>query len=464
MPILTPDERLGQSIAGRYRLEAVLSSGGMGVLFEATDTTTRASVAVKMLKPAYTLEKERVARFLRETRIAGELKHPNIASVLDVWQDDTGVPFLVMELLRGCSLEEELVARRKLPLSEALANVLPIARALAAAHASGIIHRDVKPANIFLCRDESSAVVPKLLDFGIAKTPEGDFETQTGLVLGTPGYMAPEQAQHGECGPYTDIWAVGAVLYRALTGSPPHGGGSVGDMMSKLVRESVPPLVAPGVGKSVAATIDRALSFDPHRRYGDMMAFVRALSSAAAIPLDRAESHRTDGVTTADMPRVSASALPPRTSSPGVRSLAPLAYAVAGVLALAALYAARGSLGRGSESARAQPSPPEISRASEAPAPAPPLVRAREPSFPLEAPPAPLSAPDTPPRRNAGIASETSHPSKSPLRTMPQPADRDVQAPPQRAPSAAFLPSVPPRAAASIEREPHTGIPVATEW
>src|SRR5689334_19796286 len=150
MPILTPEEWLGQSVASRYRLEAVLSTGGMGVLFEATDALTNASVAVKMLKPAYSLEKDRVARFLRETRIAGELKHPNIASVLEVWHDETGVPFLVMELLRGCSLEEELAARLKLPLGEAIAVALPVMRALAAAHARGIIHRDVKPANIFL--------------------------------------------------------------------------------------------------------------------------------------------------------------------------------------------------------------------------------------------------------------------------------------------------------------------------
>ena len=104
MPILTPEERLGQDVAGRYRLDAVLSTGGMGVLFEATDANTGSPVAVKMLKPAYSLEKDRVARFLRETKIASELRHPNIALVLDVWQDPTGVPFLVMERLRGCSL------------------------------------------------------------------------------------------------------------------------------------------------------------------------------------------------------------------------------------------------------------------------------------------------------------------------------------------------------------------------
>src|SRR5437773_6443118 len=129
MPILTPEERLGQSVAGRYRLDTVLSTGGMGVLFEAIDVRTGVSVAVKMLKPAYTLEKDRVARFLRETRIAAELEHPNIASVLEAWQDETGVPFLIMELLRGWTLGEELDARGTLPLSEGLDAVVPTARA-----------------------------------------------------------------------------------------------------------------------------------------------------------------------------------------------------------------------------------------------------------------------------------------------------------------------------------------------
>lgn len=282
MPILTPEERLGQWVAGRYRLDAVLSSGGMGVLFRGTDTATGEAVAAKMLKPAYSVEPDKVARFLRETRIASALRHPNIALVLEVWQDETGVPFLIMELLRGRSLAQELERRGTLPLEEALAIVLPVVKALGAAHATGIIHRDVKPGNIFLCQDGASLPVPKLLDFGIAKTPCDDFETQTGLVLGTPGYMAPEQARHGDCGPFTDIWGVGAVLHHCLTGKPPHAGGSVADMLVKLVRERVPPLAVPGVSKSACATIDRALSLEPERRYGDMHAFARALASLAA--------------------------------------------------------------------------------------------------------------------------------------------------------------------------------------
>jgi serine/threonine-protein kinase len=286
MPILTAEERVGQRVGERYRLNGILSAGGMGVLFHGTDERDGRDVAVKMLKPDYLLEPERVARFVRETKIAAGLRHPNVARVLDVVLDDARVPFLVMELLRGHSLQQELETRHVLPPDEALSIVLPIAEALASAHAAGIVHRDVKPANIFLSMDPSGDVVPKLLDFGIAKPLEDEFETQSGLVLGTPGYMAPEQAQRGECGPFTDIWATGAVLYRCLAGKTPHSGSTLAEIVVKLVQEPVPPLCAPDVNRSLAASIDRALALDPQRRYPSMTACVQALRSAARLDLE----------------------------------------------------------------------------------------------------------------------------------------------------------------------------------
>src|SRR5258708_3974881 len=158
-----------------------------------------------MLKPAYALEPDRVARFVRETGIATRLRHPNIATVLDIGSIEGGTPFLVMELLQGRSLAEELERRHVVPIDEAVAIALPIANALAAAHAMNILHRDVKPGNIFLTKDAAGEVVPKLLDFGIATSPEDDFATQTGHVLATTGHMAPEQSKHGDCGPSPDV-------------------------------------------------------------------------------------------------------------------------------------------------------------------------------------------------------------------------------------------------------------------
>src|ERR1700742_355095 len=134
MPILTTEERLGQRLAGRYRLDAVLGTGGMGVLYRGFDERQSASVAIKTLKPLDSAESDRVARFLRETRIAAMLRHPNVATMLDSGLDEAGNPFLVLELLEGRSLEQELAERKVLPFGEALELLLPVARALARAH------------------------------------------------------------------------------------------------------------------------------------------------------------------------------------------------------------------------------------------------------------------------------------------------------------------------------------------
>jgi serine/threonine-protein kinase len=367
MPILTPEERLGQTIADRYRLDSLLSAGGMGVLFRARDTREGRDVAVKTLKPVHASEPDRVARFLRETTIASQVVHPNVARALGVWTDAAGVPFLIMELLEGHSLAYELERAGPLPLAKTLAIMGPIARALAAAHGLGVIHRDVKPNNIFLCSEPDGSTLPKLLDFGIAKSPECPFETQTGMLLGTPGYMAPEQAQFGHASELTDIWAVGAVLYRCLTGHAPHAGSGMADTFSKLIYKPVPPLTAAGVSKRAAATIDRALALDPHRRYPSMTAFGRAL----------AELEEERGLDTGDLVRrVDRAAPSPLTAAK--RSARPTAVAAA--LSMGLLAFASESAGSTDSSALSQPvaapTPPRpsnlvvVDRTPEVPAPA----------------------------------------------------------------------------------------------
>jgi serine/threonine-protein kinase len=298
MPILTPQERIGHVVGGRYRLDALLSTGGMGVLFRAFDCERAAPAAVKMLKPTYALEADRVARFVREAGIARQVTHPHIARTFDAFPDESGVPFFVMELLEGRTLAQELDERSVLPLEETLAIVLPIMRALEAAHALGIVHRDVKPSNIFLCCGAGGCMTPKLIDFGIAKGPQSGFETETGVLLGTPGYMAPEQVQYAECSVFTDIWGIGAVLYRCLAGHPPHAASTPCELLQKLVREPVPPLAAPGIGRPLCATVDRALARDPHRRYASMRAFAHALETFAG----RCDVADTDALRVSDLP------------------------------------------------------------------------------------------------------------------------------------------------------------------
>jgi eukaryotic-like serine/threonine-protein kinase len=338
MPILTPEERLGRVIADRYRLEAILSTGGMGVLFRARDEQADRDVAIKMLNPFYSLEQDRVARFLRETRVATTLHHRHIARVLGVDVDENRLPFLVMELLNGRSLQGELDDRGALPFAEAVAIALPIAEALTLAHEAGVVHRDVKPSNIFLHRDQTETIVPKLLDFGIAKTYDDQFETKTGMMVGTPEYMAPEQAQGGECGPFTDVWGLAAVLYRCLSGSPPLAGGSTRELLANLAQGSVSPLRVEGVAKSACATIDRALSHDPAARYPTMAAFARALTAAA----ERSQGDRS----TEAMPALAASlgATPVESRARPRR----VALAIAGLVAALALWSL--AIGRGNPS------------------------------------------------------------------------------------------------------------------
>jgi serine/threonine protein kinase len=459
MAILLPEERLGQRIAGRYRLDAILSAGGMGVLFEGFDESVCQPVAVKMLKPAYALEPGWVARFLRETRIAVRLRHPNIATVLEVWTDETGIPFLVMELLNGRSLAKELEVRTTLPMGETLAIALPVAHALAAAHAMGVIHRDIKPGNIFLCRALCGALgpefaeggVPKLLDFGIAKSARDDFETETGMLVGTPGYMAPEQAQHGECGPFTDIWGLGAVLYRCLMGRPPHAGNSVPDVLRRLISEPVAPIEVRGISKGVCATIDRALARDPHRRYPSMKAFAQALE--AAMTRGDHESGAT-GVIPALEPSVRESDPPPvsppqrdrtRLRGPALQTVALLA---GGLLAFAIAR-------DGARRIEVPQTPAEDTRRDVRPPdavmPMPPPSSTDAVSSGARAPEPVSSAPSETIAAFSGAR-------------LPGPGLRRPS-PPRPAPISSALASVPDaRAHEDVEREPTTGLPVITRW
>jgi hypothetical protein len=448
MPILTPEERFGQLVAGRYRLGVVLSTGGMGVLFRALDEATGVHVAVKMLKPVYALEPDRVARFLRETRIAAELRHANLVSVLEVWTDEVGVPFLIMELLEGRSLAQELDKRGVLPFDEALSMAIPIVRALAAAHAVGIIHRDIKPSNIFLCQDADGQVVPKLLDFGIAKRQSDDFETQTGLMLGTPGYMSPEQAQLGECGPATDVWGMGAVLYRCLTGRPPHASDSMPELLQKLVREPVPPLAVAGASKPGCATIDRALVRDPHRRYPSMEAFGRALAVAAGHKYVEGERTEHQTETTRAEP-IEALRSPARSAPRRYRlRFALLSTGLLCMLLLVWALEPKSAVGDEPQATANQLAVHEgIARI--ATGSSPPLLMSREP--PPEPQSAVLSTPGAAPSELVAA---------QPRRRARRTARRAVRVRTLAEPMIGKT-VVPP---AAIESEATTGLPVATEW
>ncbi|MGH7293902.1 MAG: serine/threonine protein kinase, partial [Polyangiaceae bacterium] len=213
----------GQTIAGKYRLNRLLGTGGMATVWSATNVFTEREFAVKFMLPQVARTPEAARRFLLEAKVSARINHPNIIEVIDVGQAEDGSLFLVMELLTGVSLDVA-VRRQQPPMSIAdfMGIMKDVAVALAAAHRSGVIHRDLKPTNVFLHKDRDGRVVPKILDFGVSKILEEENNTAltvVGTVLGSPLYMSPEQAM-GAAGidGRTDVFAFGGILFEALTG------------------------------------------------------------------------------------------------------------------------------------------------------------------------------------------------------------------------------------------------------
>jgi len=287
VPILTDQERCGTIIGGVYRLESILGRGGMGVVFRARDEETLRPVAVKILRPELAMQHATFAkRFLREAKAAAAIKHPNVVEVYDVGTEADGTAFQVLALLEGESLREHLSRKGTLSLALTLEILLPVMHALEAAHAAAVVHRDLKPDNIFLARQPNGDVLPTLLDFGIAKLLEGheSFATNTGSILGTPSYMAPEQATGARVqGLGIDVWAMGIIVYECLSGAPPFTGASPPHVMLRIMTEDPRPLseFVEGVPDAVADVLSHALRRSLDTRFSSMREFREALRSAA---------------------------------------------------------------------------------------------------------------------------------------------------------------------------------------
>jgi serine/threonine-protein kinase len=235
----------GAVIGGKYRLDRLLGEGGMGSVWAATNTALDAAVAIKVIR-GETNREDMSLRLLQEARAAARLGHPSIVRVFDVGHTDQGDPFIVMELLEGESLEARLTREWRLSATEAVMLLLPIVDALSAAHAKGIVHRDIKPDNVFLVPDGPN-VQPKLVDFGIAKHERSEVNThltQKGVVVGSPDYMSPEQARgEDNIDQRSDIWSFCVVLYEVVTGGSPFTGGNYNALMRSIL-ETQPPTLA----------------------------------------------------------------------------------------------------------------------------------------------------------------------------------------------------------------------------
>ncbi|MBV9920518.1 MAG: serine/threonine protein kinase [Pseudonocardia sp.] len=282
----------GDELAGRYRLQELIGRGAMGEVWLAEDQLLHRTVAVKKLlaERATGDDPTHAERVMREARIAGRLSHPNAAAVHDLVVAD-GVPCVVMEYVKGQSLGARIRERGPLPPPEAARIIADVAGALAAAHAAGIVHRDVKPDNVLIAEDGTA----KLVDFGIAKAGEDAGLTQTGMTIGTPSYIAPEVARGGVPAPSADIWSLGTTLYTAVEGHPPFGGSNEGALavLSRVVSDPIPP---PQHAGALTPTIMRMLDRDPNRR--PSATSVRTLLNAAA----GATGTGTDGATMVGIP------------------------------------------------------------------------------------------------------------------------------------------------------------------
>ncbi len=424
-----PTLKIGDVLEGRYRLDAVLGEGGIGQVFDATQLALGTRVAIKTLRPEHAAEEHLVKRFRREAKALTELSHPHIVAVTDLGVAD-GVPYLVMEKVEGLPLSK-LLKREVLPPDRALALTRQILRAVAHAHARGVVHRDLKPGNVVV-RTVDGGDHATVLDFGLARYTgergrQGTKLTRRGALIGTPAYMAPEQAAGGQADERADVYALGLLAYEMLAGRRPFLDREASELLRAHLTEPVPPLEQASEGLEVDRALEdwmqRALAKDRAERFRDAAEMLAALEAIEGVPARRSSSPapRSDedaptppDPTAATLPAGALAPPPPPPALPPTRlgeaapaersagppgpsparaplGLAVVAIAIVGVLLLAA---AAGAILVVSLRSDDEVAPPPVAPAPAvvAPRPAPPASPAADPMAALPAELAPLHA------------------------------------------------------------------------
>ncbi|MDX6719545.1 MAG: eukaryotic-like serine/threonine-protein kinase [Solirubrobacteraceae bacterium] len=281
---------VGTLLSQRYRLDAKVGTGGMSTVYRAFDTVLERQVAIKLMHREIAGDSHQLERFRREARAVAQLNHPHVVGVIDAGEEGSGedgfaTPYIVFEYVEGETLKDRIRRNGRLPVSEAIAYAIEIARALGAAHASQIVHRDVKPQNVLV--DEEGAA--KVTDFGIARSLAQEGLTADGRVLGTTDYVSPEQALGHVVSGQSDLYSLGIVMFEMLTGDVPFKGETQVAVAMKHVREDLPDVQIrrPEVSAALAAVLDRATAKELDRRYPDARALITDLEDVLAIETSR---------------------------------------------------------------------------------------------------------------------------------------------------------------------------------
>ncbi len=274
-------ELAGSLLGGKYRILRKIGSGGIGAVYAAQHTGLGAMVAIKVLRGAAAVDAAEIARLRREARVQVSIEHPNVVRTLDLDQMPEGSIYVVMELLHGMSLAEQLRKKGPLPPGSGVPIFIQVCRALSAAHRLGIVHRDLKPGNIFVCEDETV----KVLDFGMSKFAEAEALTQDGYTLGTPEYMSPEQCVGAPVEPRTDLYAFGALMYEAFTGEMPIAGRNRRELLELHQRLIPVSMRTRRPDLEIPQELDRAVMMCLKKRAAERPTSARALEEMlAAIP------------------------------------------------------------------------------------------------------------------------------------------------------------------------------------
>jgi hypothetical protein len=371
---LAAQKRMGDVLNDKWRLDLLLGVGGMAAVYAATHRNGN-RVAVKLLHPHCVVNDSIRSRFQREGYVANKIEHPGSVRVLDDDQTADGAVFLVMELLEGETLEARQTRRGRLPADEAISIAYHVLDVLAAAHAQGIVHRDIKLDNVFL----THLGQVKVLDFGIARLAESSqhqnvARTRTNAMMGTPAFMAPEQAlaRAHDVDAQTDIWAVGATLFKLLTGRNVHEAATLNEQLVHAATKPAPPLksLLGEIPAQLGLVVDRALAFEKSARWPDARAMQEAMrplmrtTPAGALPFVRPTS-MLEASRSATVPAMASVAAPVMTGDALAASEAPARRSRAWIPLL--LVAAVVAAGGGWYATRGQPRPPAVLRAEVAP-------------------------------------------------------------------------------------------------